>query len=91
MKLGETLSFFGSVKKLSEGEFKRRLMPLADRKATLNDLHTTQEVLNILEDAKKEFVTCCEPNHYIRLFDGRLPLEDCPNYKWFKKYFGEAK
>ena len=70
----------------SESEFKRRLMPLADKQATLNDLHTTKEVLNILEEAKKEF-------HAIQSCRDLSGGKDRVNYyeNWFLRWFGEAK
>ena len=66
-------------------------MDALQRKEVYADTNLYADLVEWIEAAKKEFVTCCEPNHYIRLLDGRLPLEDCPNYKWFKKWFGEAK
>ena len=72
-------------------------MLLADRKATLDDLHSTKEILNILEDAKKEFPGCCEPNHYIPLSEEMKKWakenrpDFCPCHEWFKKWFGENR
>ena len=57
-------------------------MPLADRQATLNDLHTTREILELIEDAKKEF-----PYDTLKDYDTD-GIEEV--LAWAKKWFGEV-
>jgi len=41
------------------------------------------DLLEIVEEAKKTFPFCCEPNHYV----SKNPTT-CPCNEWFEKYFG---
>ena len=88
MKFGTKPSFFGSVKKLSEGEFKKRFdkqFPI-DKKYHERDLEpdgfwVAKEFFKWIEDAKKEIFDSMVTHSEMHLH----PIEDiCGDKQWVR-------
>ena len=60
---------------MNEGELKKRIFEAQ----FLIHLIRTEDILKILDEAKKEYLEKCHPS---------IPC-DCAECKWFKKWFGE--